>query len=41
MFYYMLIKYKGKTKTISYHIAKVLFYFFIPFGVFAVVTNYL
>lgn len=41
MFYYLLVKYKRKKITLSYHIAKVLFYFFIPFGIFAVITKYL
>lgn len=41
MFYYLLIKYKKKKITPSYYIAAGLFYFFIPFGIFAVITNYI
>ena len=41
MFYYLLVKYKGKKITYRYHLAKVLFYFFIPFGIFSVITKYL
>ena len=41
MFYYLLVKYKNKKKTYSYYIARTLFYFFIPFGVFSVVSNYI
>ena len=41
MFYYLLVKYKKKQITYSYHIAKVMFYFFIPFGMFSVIAKYL
>ncbi len=41
MFYYLLVKYKGKKITWRYHLSKVLFYFFIPFGIFSVITKYL
>ncbi len=41
MFYYLLVKYKNKTKTYNYYIARTLFYFFIPFGVFSVVAKYI
>lgn len=41
MYYYLLIKFKNKVKTYNYYIAMVLFYFFIPFGVFSVVSNYI
>lgn len=41
MFYYLLVKYKNKTKTYNFYIARTLFFFFIPFGIFSVVANYI
>jgi predicted neutral ceramidase superfamily lipid hydrolase len=41
MFYVLLIRKKGKQKKPQYYIAFVAFCFFIPFGIFSVVTKFL
>jgi amino acid permease len=41
MFYLLLIRKKEKPRKIHYYISWVLFVFFIPFGIFSVITKFL
>lgn len=39
MFYFFLVKKKNKTRKVHFYIAGVIFIFFIPFGIFSMVTK--
>ena len=41
MFYMLLVQKKNKPKKLHYYISVVLFAFFIPFGIFSVVSKFL
>jgi hypothetical protein len=41
LFYVLLIHKKNKPRKIQYYLSAVMFLFFIPFGIFSVVNNFL
>lgn len=41
LFYFTLVAYKNKARGIKFHIARFLAFFFIPFGLFAIIAQYL
>jgi amino acid permease len=41
LFYFLLVQYKNKNRGIAFEVARVFTFFFIPFGIFSIVAQYI